>query len=131
MKLTVLPHPAKPIYGTPCNGCGQCCMGELCPPAKDFWPGRKGPCPALEYESNRFWCGLIRRPSFYTNTQPDRKEDQIVIEYFTKGVGAGWGCDALTTPEDREVLFRMAFDEDPERREYAREVLMIMMTGRI
>jgi hypothetical protein len=131
MKLTVLPHPAKPLYGTPCNGCGQCCMGQLCPPASEIWPGRKGPCPALEYEGDRFWCGLIRHSTLYTQEQTDSKADELLSSYFANGVGAGWGCDAMCTSEDREVLFRMAFDEDPERREYAREVLMIMMTGRI
>jgi hypothetical protein len=131
MKLTVLPHPAKPLYGTPCNGCGQCCMGQLCPPAQDIWPGRKGPCPALEYEGDRFWCGIIRHPTAYLQKEPDPEADKLIGPYFASSIGTNWGCDAMSTPEDRRALYDMAFEVDPERRKYARFVITNILLRRI
>jgi hypothetical protein len=52
----------KPPYGQPCNGCGQCCMNELCPLGNAVFKRWDGPCPALESEGERYACGLVKHP---------------------------------------------------------------------
>jgi len=54
--LVVLP---KPKFTEPCNGCGFCCATELCELADHVFPGAVAPCPALEIEDGRTWCGMI------------------------------------------------------------------------
>lgn len=60
--------PAKPAHGSPCNGCGVCCVAEPCLLALDFVPAGRlaaavgAPCPALEWGEGRAWCGLVSNP---------------------------------------------------------------------
>jgi len=67
--------PAYPGHGRPCNGCGVCCVEELCPYALLVLLGPvlgqrfidrdervEGPCEILEWDEGRAWCGLVRHP---------------------------------------------------------------------
>jgi hypothetical protein len=47
---------------------------QLCPIVIELLPDAQAPCPAMEFSGERFWCGLIRRPSRYLGTplQSDR-----------------------------------------------------------
>ena len=60
--------PRKPPEGDACNGCGLCCAVQLCPIVIELLPDAQAPCPAMEFSGERFWCGLIRRPSRYLGT---------------------------------------------------------------
>src|SRR5688572_8418484 len=84
----------KPLYGEPCNGCGICCMQEICPPGLEIFEHIRGhqlkaeqPCPALEYNSQtkRFDCLLAHN-----------------LEFAYKA-GIGVGCDAVLTVADRRT----------------------------
>lgn len=60
--INTAPHPIKPTKGLPCNGCGFCCRMVRCYFAVELIGAGAGPCPALEYEQGRSWCGLLRDP---------------------------------------------------------------------
>lgn len=80
--------PDQPEEGQPCNGCGVCCKAIPCSVASYLlgvhgW----GRCPALEYEDGRYWCGLLRRPSYYMGSPEKSWADPAIIEmlFATKG----------------------------------------------
>lgn len=97
--------PEKPRFGEPCNGCGYCCAAEPCALAVEYvGAGEEGPCPALEFEDGRAWCGLVRHASRYMDL-PNDWADQILGEMFAAALGTGRGCDAGDYPlsETEEV----------------------------
>ena len=95
-------HPAKPLKGLPCNGCGFCCRTVRCFFSVDLIGPGTGPCPALEYESGRSWCGLLRDPMKWI--APERLEgpwppevSKIVAELQSRlafGLAIASGCDS-------------------------------------
>jgi uncharacterized cysteine cluster protein YcgN (CxxCxxCC family) len=114
MKLNVLEPPKKPLYGSKCNGCGVCCMEELCPPAKDIFPGKKGPCPLLDFKDERFECTM------YTKAPPRLKRR------IGEALGINDGCDTLLNHEDRREVFRRALHGD----KHAMDVIEYLLTRR-
>ncbi len=84
--------PVKPKAGQPCNGCGVCCAEEPCHVIRDFAHVTEGPCPAMEWEAGRFYCGLIRQPSKYLGTVPEG--DNPLGRQIAECLGAGRGCDS-------------------------------------
>ena len=84
--------PEKPEEGAPCNGCGFCCAAEPCGLAVEFLGATAGPCPAMEFDAGRFWCGLVRNPSSYLDMPAFG--DPVVGAIFARAVGIGRGCDS-------------------------------------
>ena len=84
--------PEKPEEGAPCNGCGFCCAADPCGLAVEFLGVTVGPCPAMEFEAGRFWCGLVRNPSSYLDMPAFG--DPVVGAIFARAVGIGRGCDS-------------------------------------
>lgn len=83
--------PEKPRKGQTCNGCGFCCAAERCPIAIILIGEGPGPCPAMEFEGGRFWCGFLRNASRYTTAVPAGFDDVFaasLMDYF------GTGCDS-------------------------------------
>jgi hypothetical protein len=84
--------PIKPRHGEPCNGCGLCCAAERCPLAVVLIGDGPAPCPALELDEGRFWCGLIRNTAKYTIAIEAEKApwlgEILRQQYF------GTGCDS-------------------------------------
>lgn len=77
---------AKPLYGQPCNSCGDCCRHSRCPLAAEvFGPGVD--CPALEADDT---CGLVKRPKHYTTID---KSERRLRESALLLIGSGFGCD--------------------------------------
>lgn len=108
--------PEKPAYGSPCNGCGLCCIAEQCP-IGELLLGPHRICPALMDVGSAFVCGLMTNPElFYKNgTDPER------LRGIGKSVGlllgAGRGCDAhlITEPEPTpEISERMRGERTTE-----------------
>ncbi|QEL56699.1 hypothetical protein [Chromobacterium paludis] len=93
--------PAKPAPGQPCNGCGVCCAAAPCPLSRLLLKHRAGPCPALEWESPRYRCGLIAHPRGHLPSLPAWLAPgfrRLARRYLAIGAG----CDSLThTEEDR------------------------------
>jgi hypothetical protein len=53
--------PEKPAFGSPCNGCGLCCALEVCKVGVVvFGKDVAAPCPAMQFESGRFRCGVVQ-----------------------------------------------------------------------
>jgi hypothetical protein len=88
--------PEKPAEGHPCNGCGMCCAAEPCGIAVEFLGATEGPCPAMQFEGGRFWCGMTRTPGAYMGA-PDFA-DGILGPMFAEALGIGRGCDSDAAP---------------------------------
>jgi hypothetical protein len=76
--------PAKPAPGSPCNGCGICCLSEPCPAGiviSRRWAGR---CTALRWDADtaRYRCALLG----------DGKG--LLARLARRWISAGSGCDA-------------------------------------
>lgn len=84
--------PEYPGYGMPCNGCGFCCAAEPCQIAVDYAGAAEGPCPAMQFEGDRFVCGMVRNPSRYMDVPPFA--DEIIGAMFARALGVGKGCDS-------------------------------------
>lgn len=81
----------KPKFREPCNGCGLCCSLELCELGEMAFPGAQAPCPALEWEDGRAWCGMVRHSSKHLKLNYTGA-DEIVSPLYAQGIGAGQGC---------------------------------------
>lgn len=79
----MIPLPAKPRYGKPCNGCGLCCAREICSIGVIAHPGASAPCPSLKMseDGTRMLCALIEAEQAY-NLQP----------MIQDALGVGAGC---------------------------------------
>ncbi|MGF7243961.1 hypothetical protein ABIC11_004417 [Pseudomonas oryzihabitans] len=98
----------KPSQGQPCNGCGLCCIAEVCDLGKEL--GDEERCRALiSLGTGRFACGLVADP--YRFLPPERlvpwhaidqlapggqdgQGEQALKAHFAGLLGAGRGCDA-------------------------------------
>lgn len=81
----------KPKFGDKCNGCGLCCASELCDLAEMAFPGASAPCPALEWEDGRAWCGMVRHPSRHLSLNYTGA-DAITRDLYAQGIAVGQGC---------------------------------------
>lgn len=109
---------AKPPYGSPCNGCGDCCRNQLCPLAEKAFPAWMAPCPALVQQGNKFVCGLVTHPERYAPVRAALHGLRTVGRTAALLTGAGLGCDAAhDEPIDLVAQQRMraACDATPRR----------------
>lgn len=56
-----------------------------------------GPCPFLEFDGGRAWCGVVRNPAKYFGL-PD-KHSKVLTDFVQKAIGAGLGCCSQTEEE--------------------------------
>lgn len=101
--------PGKPLYTNPCNGCGLCCLLELCHIGEAMFPGVEPPCPALVIRPGQARCGAVI------------VEEAAGMEpVISRTLGIGRGCsmpDATTSLEEIESFNRRAqqANEDEDR----------------
>src|SRR5215813_12954896 len=102
----------KPPHGSPCNGCGACCMVTRCPLGQHvFGLGEIGPCPALvETGDNTYGCGLVLRPAAYVPARALSKGVGALRRAALLLIGSGDGCDARFNGEWRNVPYADALD---------------------
>lgn len=92
--------PDKPRTGDPCNGCGWCCVTEPCDLSVKYLGATAGPCPALEIEGGRTWCGMVRRPLYHLREVAGVPEvytaaNEHVGAMFARVLGGvGGACDS-------------------------------------
>ena len=85
----------KPAFGSPCNGCGVCCMAEPCPVAVTLIDAKDGPCPALEFKGGRHWCGLLTNAHLYIDGLEGKPWASDGIATYLMATGAWSGvCDS-------------------------------------
>ncbi len=90
----------KPAVGAPCNGCGLCCMTQICSAGsftmglvKTYGDRAAGPCPALiAQDDGSYACGLVLRPRDYAPGRGGAQELRSAVKIM---IGAGAGCDEL------------------------------------
>ena len=95
--------PRKPPEGSPCNGCGVCCLSAPCPLGIVLSGRREGACAALRWDvaTKIYRCGAISEPrevllavlplfvrSFAPVVAP------ILGRAARRWVAAGSGCDS-------------------------------------
>lgn len=83
-------NPQKPKFRETCNGCGLCCAAQLCDLAEMAFPGASAPCPALEWEDGRAWCGMIRHPSRHLSLNYSGA-DPMMGQLFAQGIALNQG----------------------------------------
>jgi hypothetical protein len=86
--------PDKPQPGEPCNGCGVCCAMETCPVGRVVFFRKRGPCPALRWESGQtcYVCGLVREPGSHLRWLPAACRG-AATRLVARAIAAGQGCD--------------------------------------
>lgn len=94
--------PAKPAVGEACNGCGVCCALETCPLALLRFRQRRGPCPALEWNGERYRCGLLLRPRHYWPWLPASWAAPWQ-RWSARWIASGIGCDCSADTEGPAV----------------------------
>lgn len=95
----------KPVYGDPCNGCGVCCIAQVCDLGKEL--GDDQSCKALMRNPNRsFSCGLVVDPyrfmpeselavwKFIDVQGGGRAGEERLKQLNASLLGAGRGCDS-------------------------------------
>lgn len=55
----------------------------------------------MEFDAGQFWCGMIRRPSYYMGLTSDAADERLG-RMIGVALGTGWGCDAEYLPEEWE-----------------------------
>lgn len=94
--------PPKPSYGAPCNGCGVCCKAIPCVLARDLIAAVEGPCPALEWEDGRYWCGLLRAPHRHIyGLEAKPWADPVIRALILESGAFGVGCDSGQVEKSR------------------------------
>ncbi len=63
----------------------------------------EGPCPAMEFEYSRFWCGLVRHPGRYPETPAFG--DRMIAELTSQALGIGTGCDSEPIMGTAEIAY--------------------------
>ncbi|WP_431287293.1 hypothetical protein [Roseateles chitinivorans] len=95
--------PPKPAVGTPCNGCGVCCLAEPCPLGMLVSLKREGACRALQWSENdrQYRCGMLVHPTRYVGLRtfkPEGLVNRLIRRYARRMIAAGIGCDADIEP---------------------------------
>ena len=99
---------AKPAYGSPCNGCGQCCRDQVCPLGARVFGTSDGPCKAIKHtEDGRVTCGLVMAPRKFVPVLTAIHGAQTMALGAAVLIGAGHGCDAQLVGEHADEAQRL------------------------
>ncbi|MBT9488781.1 MAG: hypothetical protein IV093_14835 [Rubrivivax sp.] len=82
--------PAKPAAGQSCNGCGVCCAWAPCPLGILLSRRRTGPCRALDWDGQRYRCGVLVNPRRHLPWLPAGLARRLAWRW----IAAAQGCDA-------------------------------------
>ncbi|APW36925.1 hypothetical protein RD110_06730 [Rhodoferax koreense] len=94
--------PVKPAFGTPCNGCGVCCLSAPCPVGMLVSRRRSGACSALVWEADDslYRCGMVRDPLSQLGWRDaPRGWSAWLGRRMRRWIAAGEGCDADVSVE--------------------------------
>jgi hypothetical protein len=87
--------PPKPALGTPCNGCGVCCLAEPCPLGQVISRKRSGACDALRWSDadGIYRCGVLSDTESVVSARW-RWLAPLLRRLARRWIAAGVGCDA-------------------------------------
>ena len=87
--------PAKPELGSPCNGCGLCCLAEPCPLGQVISRKRSGACDALRWDeaSSVYRCGVLSDTASVLGPRLAWLAPAL-RRLARRWIAAGVGCDA-------------------------------------
>ncbi len=97
--------PPKPPEGTPCNGCGVCCLAEPCPLGVVVSRRWSGACRALVWsqEAGRYHCGVLAQAYVGARPRVDGRKAplwrRLWWRWVHRMIAAGVGCDAAYEAE--------------------------------
>lgn len=122
--------PRKPAEGALCNGC---CVATPCGMAMILLPAARvgKPCPAVEWDEKRAWCGLVRNPLAHLPESAaelglaDNEAADVISKAVHLRQGMGRGCDS-GPPERFLGIFRQ---RDPDKGKTAAEYLAELDDG--
>ena len=94
--------PPKPALGTPCNGCGVCCLAEPCPLGQVISRKRSGACDALRWDAVQrlYRCGVLSDTESVLGPRW-RWAAPLLRRLAARWISAGVGCDASLQVETR------------------------------
>jgi hypothetical protein len=97
----------KPPHGAPCNRCGLCCVGSLCPLGSHLFRRELGPCPALEYMADgRSACGVVAHPARHVSVgRLAMYGIDALRDAALHLIGSSTGCDARFNGEPINKTF--------------------------
>jgi hypothetical protein len=92
--------PPKPAYGSPCNGCGVCCLSAPCPVGMLVSRRTRGRCAAVRWHepTARYRCGLIAAGKRSSNG-PAGWLAGATRWLVQRWIAAGQGCDSAAVIE--------------------------------
>jgi hypothetical protein len=92
----------KPALGTPCNGCGICCLAEPCPLGQVISRKRSGACDALRWDAAQtlYRCGVLSDTESVLGPRW-RWAAPLLRRLAVRWIAAGVGCDASLQVETR------------------------------
>lgn len=94
--------PFKPAVGTPCNGCGVCCLLEPCPLGGWLSRKREGACDALRWDesTHTYRCGAVTHTDEVLRARWPKPlammlpmATWLVSRLAARWVAVGVGCD--------------------------------------
>ncbi len=94
-----------------CSHCGRCCLsgipclfGQILFDIADINPQV---CPAVEHNTNGYWCGLIRNPVKWLSPMVGdvKWKCEAMSDIASIYIGIGDGCGM--NPSQREVMTKM------------------------
>ena len=94
----------KPKHGSPCNGCGVCCVASRCQVGRVLF-GEGGRCPALVQTGEvTYGCGVVQEI-----------EDAELRDAALLLIRAGEGCDARINGEKINTEFHRQQDRSDRK----------------
>lgn len=105
----LLPILQKPPYAAPCNGCGYCCKEQACWVSVNLLNSTVAPCIALEHNGERYFCGMLRQPSYYLKLRFNG--DAVLQPMIYEVLGVDKGCGAQDPIQATEWGWSMARED--------------------
>lgn len=110
MSAAIAASKIKPAMGTPCNGCGLCCLITPCPLSRELFKQEHGTCQALVKSGDRYACGLVKEPEKFAPDRAKAVGSEMLSAAALYLIGSDDGCDARLHGEKDNPEFKAWLD---------------------